>query len=136
MADYFTSVSFTVRMPQEQADWLIEKHQRLVEEGDKTLEDLSDEQPCVLDFGYTDGELYVANSEGADPEYIAWLLQHYLKHFDLAHAVYFAWAETASSDEPHAFGGGAYVVTKDAMHAMSTSAWIEQTLVAKSLETE
>jgi hypothetical protein len=58
--------------------------------------------------------------ESGDIEYTTSLLQAFLKEFGIPTIVSFEWAETCSQPRPGQFGGGAVVVSKDAIDSIST----------------
>jgi hypothetical protein len=73
----------------------------------------------VVAEGVIEGVILYAEESG-DIEYTTSLLQAFLKEFGIPTIVSFEWAETCSQPRPGQFGGGAVVVSKDAIDSIST----------------
>jgi len=140
MADNFTSTSFDVRATKKQYEWLERLHNAVcgrvvgdepdvdgdVGEAYAALEEFDDCGIDTLDY-VTDGDgpphIWISGDAEANCDYIAALMQQFLRHFDVAGAICFQWAEHCSRPIADSFGGGAYVVTKDAIECMTTGSW-------------
>lgn len=140
MADYHTSTSFDVRATLEQYEWLDRLHNAVCARvlGDdpeiepdikEAYEALAEFDDCGIDsLDYiTDSDdpphIWVSGDEAANCNYIAALMQQFMRHFDMPGAICFQWADHCSKPIPDAFGGGAFVVTKDSLEGMSSGSW-------------
>jgi hypothetical protein len=157
MAEYFTNVSFTVAMTAEQADWVKRVHDAALDRvlGLGDAEDASDpdadpKDPCQdrSDIAaavealakFDDAGLdNIEFQEGAEPalwisgdqvncNYLAALLQQFLIHANDERSIAFEFSLDCSKPITDAFGGGAFVVSKDAIESMGTSSWVSETI--------
>lgn len=145
MADYYTSTSFTVRATPEQYEWLDRLHNaaccRAVGDEPETGPDIAEAYAALAEFDdcgidnldyITDGDgpphIWICGDTDANCDYIATLMQQFMRHFDLPGAICFQWASHCSKPIPDSFGGGAFVVTKDAIEGMTGGSWAYETM--------
>ncbi len=147
MADYYTKVSITVAMTAEQYAWLNRLHTAVVdrvfgdtEEGWLPEPDIAEPYAALAEFEDGCGiEAFDYQADGAEPglwlygdtvncDYLAALLQQFLIYADEARYITFEWANDCSRPRTDAFGGGAFVVSRDDIRGMATSTWCEETM--------
>jgi len=136
MPDYYTSFSFVLNLPDEQA---IDYAMNLVAMTEALLS-LSDEdrQTGTLDFPKelvdsldswsfqtvkeTSGIWIHSDDDGLDAA--CQFVQHLLDRFDIQKPVTFEWANTCSKPCLDAYGGGAVIITPTTIKAFHTSEWV------------
>lgn len=144
MADYFTKVSLTVAMTAEQADWVRRVHDAAIarmtggHDAEAPGSDIADAAKALAEFdsaGLDDLEYQAGaepglwlSGEQVNCDYLAALLQQFLIHADDERFVAFEFSLDCSRPITDAFGGGAYVVSKDNIDSTDTSSWVEETL--------
>jgi hypothetical protein len=145
MADYFTSTSFDVRATPEQHEWLERLHGAVCDRfnGDEPEVDPDIQEAYAALESFEEGgidnldyvtelpeppHIWVCGDAEANCDYIAALMQQFLRHFDLPGAICFQWASHCSKPIPDSFGGGAFVVTKDAIEGMTSGSWAYDTM--------
>ena len=137
MADYFTNFSLQLRLPDEAAqayalelcehasriryhdeppgNFPAELHEHLESWSFEVEADTVEQQPGLW-LHSTDGGIDAACA----------FLQHLLQRFNLPEAVTFEWSHDCSKPRLDAYGGGAAVVTAQAIKTMSTSDWLHE----------
>jgi hypothetical protein len=144
MASYFTTLFFGVKMTQDQFDWLERLHnanyRRVNDESPVgNTADLADALAALAEFDdcslerleyEEDDQAAIFSDCEANVEYVAHLCQEFLIKFEIAKAITFEYANTCSRDRLDAYGGGAFVVTRESVRGMSTGQWINETLAA------
>jgi hypothetical protein len=149
MANNYRQASFTFKATNEQAAWLLYVHESMILARDEPSEPrdpeiaalydllMDEDQPYSADIEHgaiTGGGVWVHDDgEWIDVEYVAKLLQAWLKHFDINEPIAFEWAETCSKPRVGEFGGGACIVTQDAIQFSCTQRWIQEQLAALSV---
>lgn len=121
MANNYTSFSFQVKCPSEEAA--------------NTLEDLlakamesedADRDWLCLEHAEAEGDtVWIAEEEGTDLEYLADVLQDYLQHNDPEGSIGFSWAEACSKLRVDEFGGGAVFITHDNQVWLNSYHWLQ-----------
>lgn len=82
-----------------------------------------------------DGKPYVwfhADEGVGSLEHLAEFIRMFLRKFDIKEPWSLTWSETCSKPRLDAFGGGAVVVSKDAVKWLNTGSWVNDTI--KNLE--
>lgn len=150
MTDYFSHFCFVVPFNAEQTAWA----KRLLAAVDALYDSVA--EGTDHDAQYDDiweAQLYVAGGDAEDPvsagfeikvedglvvitdyagqpglDTVPRLIESVMKHFDMDGKIGFEWGETASRSVPGAFGGGAFLVSKEGITHMSASRWLEDGL--------
>ena len=137
MADYFTNFSFQVRLPDEAAqNYALERHRQGVQlwQGDEVPADY----PAELREHHEDwcfeveaevvedqpGLWLHSNNGGIDA--VCAFIQHLIQKFNLPETVAFEWSHDCSKPRLDAYGGGAAIITAQAIQTMSTSQWLQK----------
>jgi hypothetical protein len=145
MADYFTRLSIEVDLPEAAARWAIALAERLdalidadgeqlPPSGDAALDraaleiTAADPVGTGCDWFYRPDRLWVSADESAEPDAIAAVLQHTLRHFELAGAITLQWSWDCSKLRANAFGGGAAMVTATSIETFTTAEWLDRQL--------
>jgi hypothetical protein len=117
MANNYTSFSFQVKCPSEEAA------NRLEDSLAKAM-NLDDER-LNLEHAEAEGDaVWIAEEEGTDLEFLADVLQDYLRHNDPEGSIGFTWAETCSKLRVDEFGGGAVFITHDNQVWLNSYHWL------------
>jgi hypothetical protein len=118
MANNYTSFSFQVKCPSE------ETANRLEDSLAKAM-NLDDER-LNLEHAEAEGDaVWIAEEEGTDLEFLADVLQDYLRHNDPEGSIGFTWAETCSKLRVDEFGGGAVFITHDDQVWLNSYHWLQ-----------
>jgi hypothetical protein len=80
-------------------------------------------EPVELDVGGCAAEMWIHADESGDPDQVAAFLQAYLQKFNPNDSLWFSWAYTCSKMRVNEFGGGAAVVTADAIKLIDAQRW-------------
>ena len=138
MADYYTNFSLILSLPTEAAQkYALElNHQaEQAHQGDELAKDFPKElEPVLEDWQF--------EMEADDQEHGIWLhsmnggidavcafIQHLLQKFDPAGKVTFEWSNDCSKPRTDAYGGGAVIITAQAIKTMSTGQWLAENAV-------
>ena len=125
MANNYVSFSFQVKCPSEEAANTLEDS--LAKAMDSyERERLGDEDRWLnLDHAEAEGDkVWIAEMEGTDLEFLADVLQDYLRHNDPEGSIGFSWAETCSKLRVDEFGGGAVFITHDNQVWLNSYHWL------------
>lgn len=150
MTDYFSHFCFVVPFNAEQTAWA----RRLLAAVDALYDSVAegaDHDPQYDDIW--EQQLYVAGGDAEDPvsagfeikveeglvlitdyagqsslDAVPRLIHSVMNHFGMEGKIGFEWGETASRSVPGAYGGGAFLVSKDEIRSMSATSWLEDGL--------
>ena len=123
MANNYTSFSFQVKCPSEEAANTLEDSLASAMEEERNSEPFC--RLLSLDHADAEGDtVWIAEEEGIDLEFLADVLQDYLQHNDPEGSIGFSWAETCSKLRVDEFGGGAVFITHDNQVWLNTSHWL------------
>jgi hypothetical protein len=137
MADYYTNFSLVLNLANEteQAYALDLVHKvSLAQQGDelpadfpKALVDLIEDWSfeTVADDSGTKHGLWLHSMYGGVDAVCAFI-QHLLQKFDVHGRVTFEWSHDCSKPRVDAYGGGAAVITAQAIKTMNTAAWLNE----------
>ena len=137
MAYYFTHFSLVIRLPDEAAQtYALELHRQGVQlwQGD----DVPADYPAELREHHEDwcfeveaevvedqpGLWLHSNNGGIDA--VCAFIQHLIQKFNLPETVAFEWSHDCSKPRVDAYGGGAAIITAQAIQTMSTSQWLQK----------
>ena len=126
MANNYTSFSFQVKCPSEEAANTLEDS--LGSAMDAGVE-ADAERWLGLEYAEAEGNtVWIAGEEGTDLEYLADVLQDYLQHNDPEGSIGFTWADTCSKLRVDEFGGGAVFITAEDQVWLNTGHWLRTVL--------
>lgn len=95
----------------------------------ETLMAQTGESGSGVEVSFTDnGVMMYALDGGFEVGYVAAMLQHYLKKFEIAEPIAFQWSMHDDRGKPDCFGGGAVFITRDQIEFMDTISWIRERL--------
>jgi hypothetical protein len=133
MANYYTKFSFAIDLhSQEEYEWWqgLKESEPVdavdilgLDEGSSMREDivLLGGLGFIIQFDVIQGvpqQVHVFEDDSGDPEQAAVATQAFLEKFDRNDAIVFGVAYSCSKPRLDAFGGAAYVVTKDALNSI------------------
>lgn len=137
MADYYTEFSFAIPdLTDDETTWLkaaaIWLDAAINTEDDEhvppmpELEGVLEDRECGTSFAMEvdDDGLWIHSDESGDVDEVARFCQAFLRKFRPDEHVAFEWANTCSKPRLDAFGGGAMIVTAEAIESMSTGEWV------------
>jgi hypothetical protein len=139
MADYWTVFSFAV--PLETDDEIAWAHLAvaLLKARSEDNVEPSDLEAILPDddwIGYEaeidDDGLWIHSEECGQPEHVVPLVQEFLLRFRPQDHVGFSWADTCSKPRIDEFGGGACLITAEAVRWMASSTWLDDQIAAIS----
>ena len=125
MANNYTAFSFQVKCPSKGAANTLEDSLASAMDSYER-ERLGDEDRC-LNLEHAEAEddtVWIASEEGTDLEFLADVLQDYLRHNDHEGSIGFSWAETCSKLRVDEFGGGAVFITHDNQVWLNSYHWL------------
>ena len=129
MADYYTNLSFELKLPVKALDW-IESEVANMEQDETFEETYGSTTGC--NFERIDPKmLWISNDESANVNALVALIQAALKRFKLKSKVGFEYSFMCSKPRLDAYGGGATVITKDSCDYVSTGMWLDKKMKAK-----
>lgn len=110
MANYYTD--FSVLLPMK--DGITEKDiQKFLDSLPKSEEE-AEEYLDLPSYEIESGQLWIHNRDESGNELGAlWIIQEYLKKFDIKGAVFFTYSYTCSKPRVNEFSGGAYIVSQN-----------------------
>ncbi|MBP72889.1 MAG: hypothetical protein CMA70_04815 [Euryarchaeota archaeon] len=123
MANNYTSFSFQVKCPSEEAaNTLEDSLASAMESGTEADPD----RWLNLEHAEAEGDtVWIAEEEGTNLEFLADVLQDYLQHNDPHGSIGFTWAETCSKLRVDEFGGGAVFITHDNQVWLNSYHWLQ-----------
>lgn len=147
MANNYTSFSFQVKCPSEEAAKILEDSLGSATDADAEADterwlqairsrnatpfndagaEADDERWLSLEHAEAEGDtVWIASEEGTDLEYLADVLQDYLQNNDPEGSIGFTWANTCSKLWVDEFGGGAVFITAEDQVWLSASHWLQ-----------
>lgn len=156
MTDYFTHVHFDLPFTSEQVRWgqrllaaMNDLHSSAFDgtEPDPQFADISElaiavgrdantaSSPGFLIKLERDGSAAIHDDAGQpNIDTIARFVKTLMSEFDLQGKIGFKWSETANKSTTSAYGGGAFLISKDTIESFSASDWLEGRLHSQRLE--
>lgn len=96
--------------------------------------DLLDLDDCFISYtsrkssAAIGNRVQIASKDGTNLEFLADVLQNYLRKNDPESSIGFSWAHTCGTMRPGEFGGGAVCIDAKRQTWLDTDKWIEQTI--------
>jgi len=119
MANNYTIFSFAIRInPDERgeiADFMVKFEETL-------------DEWIGFDSVIEPNQIWIYTEESGNPDNVAAFLQAYIQRFDSTAVIGFHWSHSCSKPRLDEFGGGAAVVTSDAVRWMDTTLWVRKTI--------
>jgi hypothetical protein len=115
MANYYAKVSFVIPLPPAQQDWAIAE-----------LDCGFDAENATNALCEKQGDtVWITNdSDDLNVEELAARLQTIMKQFSVSGKWGFEWSHDCSAPRLDAFGGGAVIITQDALEFINTADWL------------
>lgn len=150
MTDYFSHFCFAVPFNSEQTAWA----KRLLAAVNNLYSAVADGEHADPQYAdIREQTVFVAGGDATDPvstdieikteqdlvlitdyagqgslDAVPRLIQSVMKHFEMEGKIGFEWGETASRSVPGAFGGGAFLISKDEIRSISAHSWLNDGL--------
>lgn len=100
--------------------------QRVVEEGWEVCDFQWSVDPITPKETSAVAQMWIYAEEAGDPDQVAAFLQAYLQKFNPTGSLWFSWAYTCSKMRVNEFGGGAAIVTSDAIKFIDAQQWAQE----------